>query len=391
MPTTPYLSREQALNALANLVKSLRHDQHDPNLSAKGLLGNFLDLATGKRLGPLASDVEKHKIIDAFGPEKGEAIWKALTEKGWIIPRNNDREADIVRGAKYGSDHFDGPLAPYSDPATRQKIMAILDQRVVMVVFGDNANLSASVAKTIGALLVPELKENPVAGQIRRELEQFLEDQRDGYTHLYDPKVGLFYFGWDATKDRLFGWEDLHGNWTTGHMDYLVNEFRAPATFVVLRFGLPIDAIKNLGFKMKPYRMTDGRDLYTLAPWEGSAFQAMGLGLWLGELENPSWRTLLQNFVAIEIDFATRKGLPGFLSESYTGRGASTPAASASPRSPSRPSRGSPTPPRSTPWAPPTSSRRQRSRSSWPTTGPSSRSSSPTTDHGKATTSHRRR
>jgi hypothetical protein len=43
--------------------------------------------------------------------------------------------------------------------------------------------------------------------------------------------------------------------------------------------------------------------------------------LWLGELENPSWRTLMQNFVAIEIDVAKRLGLPGFLSESYTGRG----------------------------------------------------------------------
>ena len=199
--------------------------------------------------------------------------------------------------------------------------MAILDQRVVMVVFGDNANLSASVAKTIGALLVSELKENSVAGQIRRELEQFLEDQKEGYKHLYDPKVGLFYFGLDATKNRLFGWEDLDGNWKTGHVDYLVNEFRAPATFVVFRFGMPMDSIKNLGLKMKPYRTTDGRDLYTLAPWEGSAFQAMGLGLWLGELENPSWRTLMQNFVAIEIDFAKRQGLPGFLSESYTGRG----------------------------------------------------------------------
>jgi len=318
---TPHLSREQALNALAKLVGSLRHDQHDPNLSAKGLLGNFLDLGSGKRLGPLASDVEKHKVIAAFGPEKADAIWKALTEKGWITPRNNDREAGIVRGPKYGSDFFDGPLVPYSDPVTRLKIMAILDQRVVMVVFGDNANLSASVAKTIGALLVSELKENSVAGQIRRELEQFLDDQKGGYIHLYDPKVGLFYFGLDATKNRLFGWEDLDGNWKTGHVDYLVNEFRAPATFVVFRFGMPMDSIKNLGLRMKPYRTTDGRDLYTLAPWEGSAFQAMGLGLWLGELENPSWRTLMQNFVAIEIDFAKRQGLPGFLSESYTGRG----------------------------------------------------------------------
>lgn len=317
---TAYLSREQALDALAKLVSSLRRDQHDPNLSAMGLLGNFLDLASGKRLGPLTSDVEKHKIISAFGREKAEAIWKALTEKGWITPRSNYREADIVRGPKYGSDFFDGPLDPYSDPATRLKIMAILDQRVVMVIFGDNANLSASVAKTIGALLGSELKDNAVASEIRRELEKFLDDQSGGYARLYDPAVGLFYFGLDVTKNRLFGWEDLDGKWKTGYVDYLVNEFRAPATFVVLRFGFPMEAIKNLGLIIKPYRMTDGRDRYTLAPWEGSAFQAMGLGLWLGELENPSWRILMKNFVAIEIDVARRLGLPGFLSESYTGR-----------------------------------------------------------------------
>jgi hypothetical protein len=318
---TQYLSREQALNALAKLAGSLRADQRDPTLSAKGLLGNFLDLGSGKRLGPLASEIEKHKIVAAFGPEKAAAIWKALLEKGWIKPRNNGREPEIVRGPKFGLDYFDGPLVPFSEPGTREKIMAILDQRVVMVVFGDNANLSASVAKTIGALLVPELKENSLAARIHRELEQFLENQREGYIHLYDAKTGLFFFGLDATKNRLFGWEDLDGNWKTGHADYLVNEFRAPAKFVVLRFGMPIDPIANLGLKIKPYRMTDGRDLYTLAPWEGSAFQTMGLGLWLGELENPSWRTLMQNFVAIEIDFAKKQGLPGFLSESYTGRG----------------------------------------------------------------------
>ena len=318
---TPHLSREQALGALAKLVGSLRQDQHDPSLSAKGLLGNFLDLESGKRLGPLASDVEKHEMIEAFGPEKADAIWKALTEKGWITPRSDGREAAIARGPQYGSDFFNGPLVPYSDTATLLKIMAILDQRVVMVVLGDNANLSASVAKTIGALQVSELKASSVGDQIRRDLEQFLDDQKEGYLQLYDPKVGLFYFGLDATKNRLFGWEDVAGNWKTGYVDYLVNEFRAPATFVALRFGLPMDPIKNLGLKMKPYRMTDGHDVYALAPWEGSAFQAMGLGLWLGELENRSWRTLMQNFVAIEIDFAKQHRLPGFLSESYSGRG----------------------------------------------------------------------
>src|SRR5262249_35765743 len=48
---TPYLSRERALTQLAQLVKTLRQDQRDPQLSADGLLSNFLDLAEGKRRG----------------------------------------------------------------------------------------------------------------------------------------------------------------------------------------------------------------------------------------------------------------------------------------------------------------------------------------------------
>jgi hypothetical protein len=318
---TPYLSRDQALDKLSHLVRSLRADQHDPTLSAEGLLSNFLDLASGKRLGPLASDVDKRKFVATFGADKGERIWNALIAKGWITPRKVPGEAEIHRIAQYGYDYFDGPLAPFADEVTRQKVLAILDQRVVMAVFGDNANLSASVAKAIGALLHPSVRGLRGVETPRRELERFLEDQQAGYTRLYDAKAGLFNFGWDATRDRLFGWEDLEGKWTTGHIDYFVNEFRAPATFVVLRFGLPIEAIGNLGFKIKTYGMQDGTSRYALAPWEGSAFQAMGLGLWLGEADRPGWRALLDNVVAIEVDYASRHKLPGFLSESYTGNG----------------------------------------------------------------------
>jgi hypothetical protein len=318
---TPGLSREQALANLKQLVASLLEDQKNPDLAAKGLLGNFLDLATGKRLGPLASEVEKSKIVDAFGPEKGEVLWKALIAKKWLVPRNHDREAEIHRDGGFGHEYFDGPLLPHADVATRQKLMAVLDRRVVMLIFGDNSNLSASAAKTIGALLLPSVRDRPEIAAIRRDLEEFLENQQPGYSHLYDAEAGLFDFGWDASRNRLFGWEDPQGRWTVGRVDYLVNEFRGPATFVAVRFGLPVDAIKNLGFKIKPYRMQDGRDLYTLAPWEGSAFQALGLSLFLQELKSPSWRTILENAVAIELDYSTRHQLPGFLSESYTGQG----------------------------------------------------------------------
>ena len=47
------------------------------------------------------------------------------------------------------------------------------------------------------------LKDRPDLRAIRVELEHFLDDQREGYARLYDPKAGLFDFGWDATRDRL--------------------------------------------------------------------------------------------------------------------------------------------------------------------------------------------
>jgi hypothetical protein len=318
---TPFLSRDQALERLALLVKSLRQDQKDPELSAKGLLGNFLDLESGRRRGPLTEDADKSKFVAEFGQEKGAAIWKALVEKGWLVPHGKGDEAAVKRDGKYGADCFDGALKPYCDDETKKKVMALLDRRTVLVVFGDNANLSASAARTIGALLLPAVKDRPEAVAIRRELEAFLDAQKDGYAHLYDQKAGLFYFGWDGQKDRLFGWEDKEGKWVTGHMDYLVNEFRGPATFVSLRHGLPLTSIKNLGFKIKPYTIADGREVYTLAPWEGSGFQVLGLQVAMDELSSPSWRALLKTAVDVELDYATRHKLPGLLSESYTGDG----------------------------------------------------------------------
>lgn len=317
----PYLTRDAALADLTKIVKTLRQDQRDPAIAAKGLLSNFLDLTGGKRTGPLASEVEKQQFEAAFGKEKGDAVWRALVLKGWLAPWNNRLEAGVRRGPGYGFNHFDGPLAPFKDDATRKAIMGILDRRVVSVVFGDNANLSSSAARTIGALLKPDIKDRPEAAAIRKELEAFLDEQRPGYAHLYDPDIGLFYFGWDATRDKMTGWEDLSGKWTYGHQDYLINEFRGPAAFVVLRFGLPADAFGNLGFKVKPYIAADGKTLFSLAPWEGSAFQALGLTVWAGELASPSWRALLETAVDIEIDYSTRNRLPGFLSESYTDNG----------------------------------------------------------------------
>ena len=383
---TPYLSREQALTQLDLVVDTLRHDQKDSQLAAKGLLVNFLDLSSGRRLAPLVNDVDRAMFLEAFGGEKGEAVWRALKAKGWIVPRGDGSQADIRRSADYGLRFFNGPLAPLADEVTKRRIMEILDRRVLTVVFGDNANLSISVARAQGVLLRPELAGNAKIRAIRTTLEHFLDDQQEGYAHLYDARAGMFSFGWDASRDQFLGWQDEQGNWRKGYMDYLGNEFRGPTNFVVLRFGLPIHAVQNLGFKIKPYRIRGESDTYVLAPWDGSAFQALGLGLCMGELQDPSWKKMLGNLVDVELDFAARNRLPGFLSESYTGDGAQYTGAVGIPDIAVTPLPRITSAPRSTRWESPTWLRRTRSSSSSRITGRQYRNCSPTTAPGKAST-----
>ena len=317
----PYLSRESALSSLSLAVKNLREDQRNPSLAAKGLLVNFLGLEGGKRTGPLLESIERGKFLDAFGDHTGHAVWRALVQKGWILEEDNGRMGRIRRTEKYGAAFFDGVLAPYAHDPLKSRIMGLLDQRVVTIIFGDNVNLTSSLAKSVGALLRPEIRNDPKVAGLREEMERFIELQKEGYSHLFDPKTGTFFFGWDATADRFVGWDDGRGNWITGQMNYFINEFRGPWMFAVLRYGLPEASIRNAGFKMKPYRYADGGDTCALAAWEGSAFQLLGLSLFMQELRNPGWRRNLETLVDTELDFSAKRRLPGFLSEAYSGNG----------------------------------------------------------------------
>jgi hypothetical protein len=317
----PYIARTAALSQLEHTVASLLADQRDPAVSAQGLLGNFLGFGPDGRMAPLSDEVEKQQFIDAFGGEKAESIWNALIARKWIVPQQDGSFAKVPRKGEYGDRFFSGELAPFADSNTRARIMAVLDTRVVQVIFGDNANLTASVARAIGALRHPKLRDEPQAAALGDQLEQFIERQGQGYRHLYDAPTGTFVFGWNATRNRFTGWQGSDGRWVVGRMDYFANEFRAPLAFVVQRYGLPADAVKNCGLKIKPYRMADGRDLYTLATWEGSAFQSFGLALFMQEMDAAGWREDLENALSINLDFSTRHELPGFLSEAYSGNG----------------------------------------------------------------------
>ena len=259
----PYISRAESLSQLRLMLSSLLTDQQDPKVSARGLLGNFLGFDAAGRIGPLGEEVEKIQFVEAFDEELATQIWAALVARGWILPQQDGSFAKISRKGEYGDSFFTGALAPFGESNTRARILSLLDTRVVQIIFGDNANLTASAAKALGALLHSSIHEDTAAVELRDKLEQFIAAQEDGYRQLYDEESGSFYFGWNATRDRYTGWEDNSGNWVVGHMDYLVNEFRGPLQFVVQRFGLPIDAIKNSGFKIKPYRMANGSDVYT--------------------------------------------------------------------------------------------------------------------------------
>lgn len=318
----PYLSRDAALDGLTRALDSLRADQANPALARKGLLVNFLGLEGAERTGPLAETVERGAFIESFGDPEGTGIWQALVEKGWLVEQDHGRRGKILRREGYGLAHFNGALEPYSDEALRRRIMELLDQRAITIIFGDNANLTAALARSAGAMLDPQIRDDPRAIALRSAIDDFIDRQQEGYAHLLDAKSGTFFFGWEATTDRFVGWDDGQGNWVTGQMNYAINEFRGPGMFVVLRYGLPLAAIRNAGFKIKPYQPEAGRDVYALAAWEGSAFQLLGLSLFMDELRNPAWRRLLGDLVDIELDFSNRRGLPGLLSEAYSGKGA---------------------------------------------------------------------
>lgn len=309
------------LSELEHVTDSLLADQRDPRLAMHGLLCNFMGFEADRRVGPLASEAFRNDFLAEFGPDTGAAIWRALKARGWVRAWQDDQAGEIRREDRYGKQGFDGALAPYATPELRDRILALLDRRTVQLIFGDNANLAASVAKTAGALLAPAVREQPEAVRVRGKLEQFLEAQRPGYDFLYDAQRGLFRFGWNAENRRFVGWGDGQGAWQVGYADYLVNEFRGPTEFVTLRYGFPTDAVRNLGFRIRSRRAGDGRERFTLAPWEGSAFQSWGLSLFMDELASPGWRAVLENAVRIHLDYARQHGLPGFLSESYSGDG----------------------------------------------------------------------
>ncbi len=167
----------------------------------------------------------------------------------------------------------------------------------------------------------PEIKDQPGIAELRRELEKFLDVQREGYARLYDAKAGQFYFGWDATKDRLFGWADLARKMDDrprglpgqriprpGHVHR--RTVRAPAR-CDQESGLQDEAVPDAG-RAGNLRLGSLGGLGVPGP----GARAIDDGAGAAKLaEAPGGRRRRRDRLRSET------GLPGFLSESYSGEG----------------------------------------------------------------------
>ena len=225
------LPKEAALGRLALAVDSLRADQQDPAIGDKGLLGNFFDLSTARRVLPVASYVDRRQVLDAFGPVQGGQFGRPSWPRAGSCPATASGGGADIRGTdNYGPQLFDGPLQRFRRRPPSAASWSCWTAAVPLIAFGDNANLSMSAShRTIAASRGrqggdPRWRRCAGNGSI-----SWTTSKRA--TRPSTTPDRMFNFGWDTRRNRLrLG--DAARPLAHGHMDYLVNEFRGPATFV---------------------------------------------------------------------------------------------------------------------------------------------------------------
>ncbi len=183
------------------------------------------------------------------------------------------------------------------------------------VSFGDNANMSQSIAASMGVVqnlsgLSPA--EQTLAGQIATKGEQILTAQGPGYQQFFNPAFFLFRLSYNLTTGQF-----------EHHVDKLANEFRAGVSFVTTRYAslLPPNIgemyANNLDQATKVYEDQFGTSLTNLVPYDGGAFQMFWPFIWVNEHENVNMIAAHRNFLYTSFDYSNRYRIPGFLSASY--------------------------------------------------------------------------
>ena len=108
--------------------------------------------------------------------------------KGWIVPaERRPRGRRSSEPPTYGWDHFDGPLAPFArrrheaedhgHPRPARRHGRLRRQRQPLGLGREDDRRPAAARRS---------RTGPRSRELRRELEQFLDAQREGYAQLYD-------------------------------------------------------------------------------------------------------------------------------------------------------------------------------------------------------------
>ncbi|MFH1799986.1 MAG: hypothetical protein ABH891_03955, partial [Candidatus Omnitrophota bacterium] len=182
------------------------------------------------------------------------------------------------------------------------------------IALGDNANLSQSIAVTVGALESAGLTgaDLTAAQLISTQADQYLNNQAAEYAAFVDGTFGIFRAAYDIS-DGTF----------SGYIDRLGNEFRGPVAFLAVYYaGVPDSVWNNLTISTNDsYIDRNGQVVENLAPWDGAAFQIFWPELRNEESSYIGFRNALYNMLATQLDYAYQNRIPGILSTSMTPEG----------------------------------------------------------------------
>ncbi|HTL47449.1 MAG TPA: hypothetical protein VL688_05240 [Verrucomicrobiae bacterium] len=199
-------------------------------------------------------------------------------------------------------------LQPYE--ASKSECDASHPGTEVCVGLGDNANLAQSLAVMVGALERAGLSGSNLttANSVATKVEQFLDNQEDGYQAFVHPIFGVFRSSVNTEN----------GNFNS-FVDRIGDEFRGAVAFLKVRFpSLPDTVWDNLATVVRTYQTQDGKSVTNLAAFDGSMFQIYWPSLRNNERDFMGFRNALYNQFVAHSDFASKFRIPGFLSAAET-------------------------------------------------------------------------
>ncbi|MBI3999703.1 MAG: hypothetical protein HY351_03730, partial [Candidatus Omnitrophica bacterium] len=199
-----------------------------------------------------------------------------------------------------------------------------------MITFGDNANLSQSIAVMVGAMeSLRSISEDGkiLAQNVINAAELFLNNQEEGYREFYNANVIIDAENGNVLSKRFYAvyytaaFNEHPANSFDGSLDRLANEFRSGVAFVIARYGLEPYAWNGLDVVTKAYQDQFGNSVTNLVPYDGGAFQIFWPLLWSNEQDQASMKAALTNYLYTAADFSNHNQLPGFVSASAVPEG----------------------------------------------------------------------